>query len=616
MKFAPKRLRRWLPLRWVVVAALVAGTATMGFDGFAKHFRATGDSKSIADLVYLTFQLFTMESGAVDGRPPASLELARFLGPLVSAYAVVNAVVGLFTVQLQRAWIRLSGNHVVVCGLGRKGGRLVEHLRDAGHRVVVVEPDEQNPQLAHCRDLGCYVITGRANDPWNLTEAHLRGARLLVAVAGDDGVNIETAVRAHEIIVESGRRRPLRCIAHISDPNLQNVFRRHEVYTDESDPFVLELFNTYETAARVMLREAGANNVVAQAAAGEHHLLIIGMGRLGEAILLRMLKDWQIENPPERRLRVTVVDTSAHERRGAFEQRYPGLLDVADVEFLRLDIHDPEITQGRYFERYQDRAPPLAVFVCLDDDSQALYAALTVRSMMAADVPIVVRMSEEAGLATVLGVTQMKEGCIPGVKAVGLLDTACSLELVLGGTREILAQAIHQGYLSDQLAAGQSANNNPALAPWHRLPEDLKESNRKQAEHIRAKLKLIGCELAPQPGYPLNLFTFCDEEIERLAEVEHDRWMAERRAAGWIYGPQKDVQRRINPLLVPWSELPEAAKGYNRDAVRRIPKVLAKADFEIRRSAAADRFGVKEKAINQLRAMLKPRRRDAQPDAA
>lgn len=141
------RMSRWLLWRWLFVAALGVGTAALGFNGFAEHYAEQGESKSIADLVYVTVQLFTMESGAVDGAAPAQLELARFLSPLVSAWAVVNAVVGLFTTQLQRAWIRLYGQHVVVCGLGRKGGRLVEHLRKARYRVVVIEPDEANPQL-------------------------------------------------------------------------------------------------------------------------------------------------------------------------------------------------------------------------------------------------------------------------------------------------------------------------------------------------------------------------------------------------------------------------------------------------------------------------------------
>ena len=186
----------------------------------------------------------------------------------------------------------------------------------------------------------------------------------------------------------------------------------------------------------------------------------------------------------------------------------------------------------------------------------------------------------------------------------------------MGGPREILAQAIHQGYVCDQVATGQSVEQNPALASWHRLPDDLKESNRKQADHIRAKLKLIDCELIPQPGCPLNLLEFTPEEVEQLAEIEHERWMVERQAAGWTYGQQKNVDLKINPLLVPWGKLPEAAKGYNRDAVRRIPKVLAKADLEIRRRGERLPRPEKTSTMEQMRAFLSPRRRDTRSQAA
>jgi hypothetical protein len=206
----------------------------------------------------------------------------------------------------------------------------------------------------------------------------------------------------------------------------------------------------------------------------------------------------------------------------------------------------------------------------------------------------------------VLGITAASDGVLPDVTAVGLLDTACSLELVQGGTREILAQAIHQGYVMDQLAAGQSPQRNPALAPWHRLPNDLKQSNREQADHIRSKLKLIGCELAAQPGHPVELFEFTGDEVERLAQIEHDRWTAERRAAGWKHGPKKDIERKINPHLVSWRQLAEDAKQYNRDAVRRIPKVLAKADFAIRRTEQPEVF-----SLENVRPTVTPRRRKA-----
>ncbi|MCA9270533.1 MAG: NAD-binding protein [Planctomycetales bacterium] len=595
----------------------MTATCALGAFGFTEHFHSAGEDKSLADIVYLTMQLFTMESGAVEGPMPPALELARFLGPLVSAYTVVSALVGLFSAEIHRWWIWFLGRHVVVCGMGRKGIRLVEQLRAAGKRVVVIEPDEQNPHIPQCRELGCHVVTGRANDAWHLGEAFVRRARLLVAVAGDDGVNIETAVRAHSV-VDRRRGKPLRCIAHVADPNLQNIFRRHHVYTRSDDPFELELLNTYEMSARVMLREAEGMAPTGCVRRGAKHWMIIGLGCLGEALLLRILKDWHIDPPADAsQLRITVIDVEADARQRHFQRRYPGLTQTAQVRFLALDIHDPNLASGdalRAADAQQADVPcaaPQAIFVCLDDDSQSLYAALTMQAVYGQETPLVARMSEESGLATVLGITGGSDGAAAGISAVGLLDAACSLEVVLGGTREILAQAIHQAYVGDQMAAGRSPQGDAALAPWHRLPEDLKDSNRQQADHIREKLRMVGCEIVPQPGFPPQMLEFTDDEVERLAEVEHRRWVDERKQAGWRYGPVKDVSAKINPHLMPWSELPESVRDTNRDAVRRTPLVLAKADFAIRRTTAAPAA-----RPGMLNFLLRPRRRTPRPQAA
>ena len=61
--------------------------------------------------------------------------------------------------------------------------------------------------------------------------------------------------------------------------------------------------------------------------------------------------------------------------------------------------------------------------------------------------------------------------------------------------------------------------------------------------------------------------------------------MKEREDAGWEYGEVKDVKNRKSPYLVAWSDdrLPEDVKDYDRNAVRRLPMILAKADYEVSR---------------------------------
>lgn len=307
---------------------------------------------------------------------------------------------------------------------------------------------------------------------------------------------------------------------------------------------------------------------------------------MGEALISRLIRDWRIDYPRATgQLQVTIADLEAKQKEDAFRLRHPQLAAGASIQFVSTDVRSSSFASGESLVSRNDSSPIAAAYVCLDDDSIAALAALTMRRWLDDGVPIIVRMSEEAGLATLLQTTG-NGGVITGVRAVGLLEIACSLESVLGGTREILAQAIHQGYIQDQTVLGMTASENPSMRPWHDLPADLKESNRAQADDIPNKLKAADCEMHLMASGQIEVMQFTDAEIEKLAEIEHQRFVDEREAAGWSYGEKKDLEKRTSPYLIPWTDerLPENIKDYDRNTVRRLPAILAKADYEIRRT--------------------------------
>lgn len=153
-------------------------------------------------------------------------------------------------------------------------------------------------------------------------------------------------------------------------------------------------------------------------------------------------------------------------------------------------------------------------------------------------------------------------------------------DVLLGGARDVLAKAIHEKYRQDH--KDRKPEDDPAMAPWDELIEHLKESNRQQADHIPVKLKAIACGISPVAGREPALIRFTDEEIEIMAEMEHARWTSERFLDGWSLGP-RDPKKKTSPYLVEWEKLPDNVKEYDRDAVRAIPELLAKAGFEIYR---------------------------------
>jgi ryanodine receptor 2 len=71
--------------------------------------------------------------------------------------------------------------------------------------------------------------------------------------------------------------------------------------------------------------------------------------------------------------------------------------------------------------------------------------------------------------------------------------------------------------------------------------------------------------------------------IEKLAANTHDVWAAQRIAQGWSYGPQRDDTLKETPCLVPYDELPDSEKVYDRQTAAETLKVILTLGFEITR---------------------------------
>ena len=63
---------------------------------------------------------------------------------------------------------------------------------------------------------------------------------------------------------------------------------------------------------------------------------------------------------------------------------------------------------------------------------------------------------------------------------------------------------------------------------------------------------------------------------EALAKNTHEVWAQERMAQGWRFGPERNDQRKEHPSLIPYEQLPEKEKVYDRNtAMETVRAVLA-----------------------------------------
>ena len=81
----------------------------------------------------------------------------------------------------------------------------------------------------------------------------------------------------------------------------------------------------------------------------------------------------------------------------------------------------------------------------------------------------------------------------------------------------------------------------------------------------------------------IELDASIDPLIELLARNVHDLWAQERLAQGWTYGPARDDSRKQHPCLVPYEQLPESEKIYDRSVAVGTLKAIAALGYQVTR---------------------------------
>lgn len=69
--------------------------------------------------------------------------------------------------------------------------------------------------------------------------------------------------------------------------------------------------------------------------------------------------------------------------------------------------------------------------------------------------------------------------------------------------------------------------------------------------------------------------------IESLAKNVHEVFSQNRMKEGWRYGPARDDAKKENPTLVPYEELPESERDYDRATSQETLKFIIKSGFRI-----------------------------------
>lgn len=68
---------------------------------------------------------------------------------------------------------------------------------------------------------------------------------------------------------------------------------------------------------------------------------------------------------------------------------------------------------------------------------------------------------------------------------------------------------------------------------------------------------------------------------EEIAKNVHEVWSQNRMNEGWVYGPVRNDEKRETPCLVPYEDLPEEEKAYDRNTAFSTLRLIVSLGFDI-----------------------------------
>ena len=72
-----------------------------------------------------------------------------------------------------------------------------------------------------------------------------------------------------------------------------------------------------------------------------------------------------------------------------------------------------------------------------------------------------------------------------------------------------------------------------------------------------------------------------EQLVEQMSKNVHEVWAETRIRQGWTYGEQRNDELKTHPCLVPYEELPEDERDYDRNTCVSTLKIIMKLGFKI-----------------------------------
>lgn len=623
-------------LDWTILI-LVIFSALGGTVGWIQFFSLNGESLSWDSAFYKSLQLFVFNVDLTQPNLPVFLNITRFLSPALLATAIIRQVLLATSRSMDLFRIKYSfGNHYIVCGLGAVGYKIATDSLSEGVKVVVIEKNSQNPAISDVKKLGAIVIHGDATNKSVLKKAGITYAAALFTVTEDDTVNLGIFYLAQQI--KAGRKTKLqkvikffssifskqykniqnqnshlrdqqRFLVHIAESATINLVYNSKYCQQkaiEGNPSgeaagenatsrtrFLKPFNINQIAASRVISEYPPDEYypVHTSDSGPIHLLLAGLGNIGENLLLAFARNAHYfcnipaenEDVVSRKNVVHIVATHAAERLNEIRALYPGLDQVVECRVCEASTLS---LSSEILKNMVDTFDIRLAYLCLEDDIERYTALHTFGQYLLRHKLMVVNVMPSRAMSAFSIIMPNDETSYSDTKSgivdFSIIEKTCRKSVLINEKLDNIAMRIH---------AIHQCGNRPdqpheTEAAWARLPENfMKMSSRFSAEHLPVKLRAMTQGNGIPGAAEAEELLKNTELLEKLEHIEHIRFVAERLLEGWVSAsPEQEKllpaelkklkQLKINKTLRPFKRLAEEDKAFNREFLKIIPTLI------------------------------------------
>jgi len=624
--------------QFIIPIVLTLLTITLGLISFNSVF----PEYSFWRKLYCTFQLFSMESGDrfyENGSQPVGIvilfNLARFLAIATLFITIVLAILSMLRRRYSLSRVKFMKDHTILCGLGEVGMAITENLPDK-RRLVIIEKNADNENLLKLKKAGARIIEANALDCALLKRTGIHRANCLMALTGDDFINLTILNYALEQ-VESNHPDESKVIlaANIDSRNLKaatmeewknrkdktdcelgkkladfyetanaikklkgNVealaelgrkFEQEKALLLKYDPAEdhagnnfqrIRLFNINQLAARYIFQLYPPDRFrsITKKSDKEMEILLLGWSEIGEELLKLFIQNCHYVNL--RHVKIRLICPDADMVTDKIRSRYKNTLQIIDFHLEKLN---PHYLTSKLLVQF-DLIHTDVIYICSNEDRYQVSYSAKARELFGEKVPIVRPFYKNIILH--------HQESLNNLYSFPILNKVSNPEYIVDKLLDRKAIAVHHRWvrkaLADYVSAVESCLSKdedipqpkPTLMPWYLLDEEICEDNRSVVEHLSIKLRAVGqlndISHFSHPEKAIVDYDFLkdDSVVERLAEIEHRRWMATKLLYGWEQGNTRNTLLKEHESLIDYDQLDEETKNFDRDQIREMKEII------------------------------------------